>query len=97
MIAHIFSLVSMNPNLCNRLMIGVIRDFWTFSEISKKRLTFPEKCIGFQSGLHKDLIPGGGRMISPEELEKERGPTVKGSKTVRAFFILFATANFRYR
>jgi hypothetical protein len=26
----------MNSNLCNQYLIGVIRDFWTFSEISQK-------------------------------------------------------------
>jgi len=30
-----FSLVSMPFNLCNRLIIGVIRDFWALSGISK--------------------------------------------------------------
>ena len=29
-----FSLISVCSNLCNRLLIGGIRDFWTFSEIS---------------------------------------------------------------
>jgi len=30
-----FSLVSMPFNLCNRLVIGVIRDFWALAGISK--------------------------------------------------------------
>jgi hypothetical protein len=31
-----FSSFSMHSNLCNHFLIGVIGDFWTFSEISLK-------------------------------------------------------------
>ncbi len=32
-------------HLSNQFLIGVIRDFWTFSEISKKSLTIVIECL----------------------------------------------------
>jgi len=38
MIAQIILVFQYISHLCNRFLIGVIRDFWTFSEISINRL-----------------------------------------------------------